>query len=59
MSNQSKDLKLSFEELKLVAEAREIKGYKSMFKKELLSVLTPSKPVKKVIKQKQISLKQE
>ena len=59
MSNQSKDLKLSLEELKLVAEAREIKGYKSMFKKELLSVLTPSKPVKKVIKQKQISLKQE
>ena len=39
-------MKLSIEELKAVAEIRGIKGYKTMSKNELLSVLTPSKPVK-------------
>ena len=33
-------------QLKAVAEIRGIKGYKNMFKDELLSVLTLSKPVK-------------
>ena len=40
-------MKLSIEELKAVAEIKRIKGYKSMSKNELLSVFTPSKPVKK------------
>ena len=40
-------MKLSIEELKAVAEIRGIKGYKSMSKNELLSVLTLSRPVKK------------
>ena len=47
MSNLLKDLKLSIEELKAVAEIRGIKGYKSMSKNELLSTLTLSKPEKK------------
>ena len=47
MSNPLKDLRLSLEELKAVAEIRGIKGYKSMAKDELLSALTPSEPVKK------------
>ena len=40
-------MKISIEELKAVAEIRGIKSYKSMSKGELLSVLTPSKHVKK------------
>ena len=40
-------MNLSTEELKTVAKIGFIKGYKSMSKDELLSVLTPSKPVKK------------
>ena len=47
MSNTLKDLGLSSEELKAIAEIRGIKGYKSMSKNELLSALTLSKPVKK------------
>ena len=47
MSNPLKDLGLSSEELKAMAEIRSIKGYKSMSKRELLSALTPSKPAKK------------
>ena len=47
MSNALKDLRLSLEELKAIAEIRSIKGYKSMSKGELLSALTPSKPAKK------------
>ena len=52
MSNPLKDLVLSSEELKAIAEIRGIKGYKSISKGELLSVLTPSKPAKKVKNQK-------
>ena len=59
MSNPLKDLRLPLEELKVVAEIRGIKGYKSMSKDELLSALTPSKPIKKVKNQKQVFLKQE
>ena len=47
MSNPLKDLGLSSEELKAIAENRGIKGYKSMSKGELLSALTPPKPAKK------------
>ena len=47
MSNSLKDLGLSSEELKAIAEIRAIKGYKSMSKGELLSVLTPSKQAQK------------
>ena len=47
MSNSLKDLGLSSEELKTIAEIRGIKGYKSMSKSELLSALTPSKQAKK------------
>ena len=39
MSNSLKDLGLSSEELKAIAEIRGIKGYKSMSKGELLSAL--------------------
>ena len=52
MSNSLKDLGLSSEELKAIAEIRGIKGYKSIFKGELLSALTPSKQAKKVKKPK-------
>ena len=48
MPNPLKDLGLSSEELKAIAEIRSIKGYKSMSKGELLSSVTPSKPAKKV-----------
>ena len=47
MSNPLKDLGLSSEELKAIAEISGIKGYKSMPKCELLSALTPSKQAKK------------
>ena len=59
MSNPLKDLRLSLEELKAIAEIRGVKGYKTMSKDELLRSLTPSKPVKKVKNQKQLFLKQE
>ena len=52
MSNPFKDLGLSLEELKAIAERRGIKGYKSMFKGKLSSALTPSKLAKKVKKNK-------
>ena len=54
MSNSLKDLEISSEELKAIAEIRGIKGYKSMSKGELLSALIPSKPVKKGKKPKPI-----
>ena len=47
MSNSLKDLGLSLEKLKAIAEIRCIKDYKSMSKGELLSALTPSKQAKK------------
>ena len=47
ISNPLKDLGLSSEEFKAIAEIIGIKGYKSMSKSELLSALTPSKQVKK------------
>ena len=47
LSNPLKDLGLSSEELKAIAEIRGIKGYKSMSKGELLSALTQSEPAKK------------
>ena len=52
-------MKPSIRELKAVAEIRGIKDYESMSDDELLRILTPSKPVKKVKKQKQAFLKQE
>ena len=47
MSNSLKDLGLSSEELKAIAEIRGIKCYKSMSKSELLCALTPPKQAKK------------
>ena len=52
MSNSLKDLGLSSEELKAIAEMRGIKGYESMSESELLSAITPSKKAKKGKKQK-------
>ena len=54
MSNSLKDLGLSSEELKAIAEIRSIKGYKSMSEGELLSALTPSKQAKKVKSQNKL-----
>ena len=66
MSNPLKDAGLSLEKLKLVAEARGIKGYESMSEDELLNVLNPLKQTrkgkknkKKVKNQKQVLLKQK
>ena len=68
MSNSLKDLGLSSEELKAIAEIRDIKGCESMSEGELLSAITQSKKAKKknnrkskknVKNQKQIFLKQE
>ena len=56
MSNPLKDLELSSEELKAIAE---IRGIKSMSKGVLLNALTPSKQAKKVKNQKQVFLKQK
>ena len=52
MSNSLKDLGLSSEELKAIAEIRGIKGYKSMSEGELLSAITSSKKAKKAKKVK-------
>ena len=46
MSNPLKDLGLSSEKLKTIAEIKGMKGYKSMSKGQLLSALTPSKQAK-------------
>ena len=47
MSNSLKDLGLSAEELKAIAEIRGIKGYESISEGELLSANTPPKKSKK------------
>ena len=47
MSNSLKDLGLTSEELKAIAEIRGIKDYESMSEGELLSALNPSKQTKK------------
>ena len=52
MSNSLKDLGLTLEDLKAVAKVRGIKDYESMSEGELLSVITPSKKVKKAKKAK-------
>ena len=52
MSNSLKDLGLSSEELKAIAEIRGIKGYESISEGELLSATTPSKKAKKAKKGK-------
>ena len=59
MSNSLKDLGLSSEELKAIAEIRGIKDYESMSEGELLSAITTSKKQKNVKNKKQIFLKQE
>ena len=60
MSNPLKDLGL--EDLQATAKIRGIKNYKSMSRDELLSIIFPSKKVKKqkkIKKQKEVFLKQE
>ena len=52
MPSSLKDLELSSEELKAIAEIIGIKGYKSMSKGELLSALIPSIQAKKGKKSK-------
>ena len=47
MSNPLRDSGLSSGELKAAAKIRDIKGYESMSKDELLSVLSPLKQKKK------------
>ena len=47
MSNSLKDLGLPSEELKVIAEIRDIKGYENMSEGELLSAITQSKKAKK------------
>ena len=59
MSNPLKNLGLSSEELKAIAEVRGITGYKRMSKGELLRPLTPSKPEKKGKKPKTNFLKKK
>ena len=56
MSNSLKDLGLTLEDLKVVAETRRIKDYESMSEDELLNAINPSKKqknLKKGKKQKQ------
>ena len=47
MSISLKDLGLTLEDLKAVAEVRGIKDYENMSEDELLSLITPSKKSKK------------
>ena len=62
MSNPSKDLGLSLEDLKAIAQVTGIEHYESMSVDELSSIIFPlkkAKKAKKVKKQKQVFLKQE
>ena len=52
MSSLLKDLGLTLEDLKIVAEAKGIKGYESMSENELLSAINPSRKAKKAKKVK-------
>ena len=47
MSNQSKDLGLSLEDLKAIAQVRGIEDYESMSIDELSSIIFPLKKAKK------------
>ena len=62
MSSFLKDLGLTLEDLKIVAEAKGIKDYESMSENELLSAINPSrkaKNAKKVKIQKYVFLNHE
>ena len=63
MSNPSKDLGLSLEDLKSITQVRVIENYESMSIDELSSIIFPLKKAKKkrkkVKNQKQVFLKQE
>ena len=62
MSSPSKDLGLSFEDLKATAQVRGTEDYESMSRDELSSIIFPlkkAKKQKKVKSQKQVFLKQE
>ena len=50
MSSSLKDLGVTLEDSKVVAEARGIKNYESMSEDELLSAINPSKKAKKAKK---------
>ena len=52
MSGSLKDLGLTLEDLKIVAEAKGIKDYESMSEDELLSPINPSRKAKKAKKVK-------
>ena len=52
MSSLLKDLRLTLEDLKIVAEDKGIKDYESMSEDELLSAINPSRKAKKVKKAK-------
>ena len=60
MSGSLEDLRLTLEDLEVVAEVGGIKYYEGISKDELLSLIIPSKKKqKKVKKQKQVFLKQD
>ena len=52
MSSLLKDLRLTLEDLKIVAEDKGIKDYESMSEDELLSAINPLRKAKKVKKAK-------
>ena len=52
MSNFLKDLGLSIADLQAIAKVRDIKGYESMSKGELLSAIIPSKKQNKTKQKK-------
>ena len=59
MSNFLKDLGLSIADLQAIAKVRDIKGYESMSKGELLSAIIPSKKTTKTNKQNKTKKKQQ